>query len=142
MNVGPAWGGDHSAGWVRCVVTNVGPTPVRIVPVVVGGEVGQGAVTGGAVRADQENGTALRLGPRDCRRVFATEHLNSNTPVHVIAALLGHASLDTVMIYAKLYPDTLVEGYRNAMRGLYDTVYDDDTTRTPTPQEWAAFAAR
>ena len=28
-------------GWVRCVVTNVGPTLVRIVPVVVGGEVGQ-----------------------------------------------------------------------------------------------------
>jgi transposase len=28
-------------GWVRCVVTNVGPTLVQIVPVVVGGEVGQ-----------------------------------------------------------------------------------------------------
>jgi predicted DNA-binding protein (UPF0251 family) len=28
-------------GWVRCVVTNVGPTLVRIVPVVVGREVGQ-----------------------------------------------------------------------------------------------------
>ena len=26
MNVGPTSGGDHSAGWVRCVVTNVGPT--------------------------------------------------------------------------------------------------------------------
>lgn len=96
------------------------------------------SVAAGARHAD---GTALRLGPHDCRRVFATEHLNSNTPVHVIAALLGHASLDTVMIYAKLYPDTLVEGYRTAMRGLYDTIYDDDTTRTPTPQEWAAFAA-
>jgi transposase len=28
-------------GWVRCVVTNVGPTPVRIAPSVIGGEVGQ-----------------------------------------------------------------------------------------------------
>src|SRR5665213_4470949 len=28
-------------GWVRCVVTNVGPTLVQIVPVVVDGEVGQ-----------------------------------------------------------------------------------------------------
>jgi len=28
-------------GWVRCVVTNVGPTPVRIAPLVIGGEVGQ-----------------------------------------------------------------------------------------------------
>jgi len=40
--------------------------------------------------------------PHDCRRVFASEHLNNNTPVHVIQALLGHASPDTVMIYAKL----------------------------------------
>ena len=30
-----------AAGWVRCVVTNVGPTLVQIVPVVVGREVGQ-----------------------------------------------------------------------------------------------------
>jgi site-specific recombinase XerD len=29
--------------------------------------------------------------------------------VHVIQALLGHASIDTVMVYAKLYPSTLVE---------------------------------
>lgn len=37
--------------WVRCFVTNVGPTLVQIVPVVVvDGEVGQGAVTGGTVR--------------------------------------------------------------------------------------------
>jgi hypothetical protein len=73
--------------------------------------------------------------------VFATEHLNKNTPVHVIAALLGHASLDTVMIYAKLYPDTLVEGYRTAMRGLYTDVYDADALRAPSAAEWAAFAA-
>ncbi|HEY6767731.1 MAG TPA: hypothetical protein VI386_23505 [Candidatus Sulfotelmatobacter sp.] len=32
---------------------------------------------------------------------FASEHLNNNMPVHVIQALLGHASPDTVMIYAK-----------------------------------------
>lgn len=33
-----------------------------------------------------------RLRPHDCRRVFASEHLNNNTPIHVIQALLGHAS--------------------------------------------------
>jgi hypothetical protein len=96
------------------------------------------SVAAGAQHAD---GTPLRLSPHDCRRAFATEHLNNNTPVHVIAALLGHAGLDTVMIYAKLYPDTLVDGYRAAMRGLYTDVYDTDALRTPTPEEWAAFAA-
>ena len=39
----------------------------------------------GAAKAD---GTPLRLHPHDCRRVFASEHLNNNTPVHVIQALL------------------------------------------------------
>jgi integrase len=53
-----------------------------------------------AAGARHADGTPLRLLPHDCRRVFATEHLNNDTPVHVIAALLGHASLDTVMVYA------------------------------------------
>ena len=63
----------------------------------------------GIVRSD---GTPLTLRPHDCRRMFASEHLNNSTPVHVIQALLGHATIDTVMIYAKLYPSTLVEEYR------------------------------
>ncbi len=96
------------------------------------------SVAAGARHAD---GTPLRLGPHDCRRVFATEHLNNNTPVHVIAALLGHAGLDTVMIYAKLYPDTLVEGYRTAMRGLYNDTYQPDELPAPTLEEVAAFTA-
>jgi site-specific recombinase XerD len=29
--------------------------------------------------------------------------------VHVIQALLGHATLHTIMVYAKLYPSTLIE---------------------------------
>jgi len=71
----------------------------------------------------RSDGTPLRLLPHDCRRVFASEHLNNNTPVHVIQALLGHATIDTVMVYAKLYPQTLVEEYRKAVRGLYIVSY-------------------
>ena len=71
--------------------------------------VSQGA---GARRSD---GTALMVRPHDCRRVFASEHLNNNTPVHVIQALLGHAAMDTVMVYAKLYPQQLIDEYRKAV---------------------------
>jgi integrase len=49
------------------------------------------AAKAGAAKAD---GTPLRLHPHDCRRVFASEHLNNNTPVHVIQALLGHATIN------------------------------------------------
>jgi integrase-like protein len=55
-----------------------------------------------AAGARKANGSPLVVKPHDCRRIFASEHLNNNTPVHVIQALLGHATLDTVMVYAKL----------------------------------------
>lgn len=73
--------------------------------------------------ARRSDDSPLVLLPHDCRRVFASEHLNNNTPVHIIQALLGHASPDTVMIYAKLYPSRLVEEYRKTVRGLYNAHY-------------------
>ena len=94
------------------------------------------SVVAGARRSD---GRPLVLLPHDCRRVFASEHLNNNVPVHVIQALLGHASLDTVMVYAKLYPGTMIEEYRKAVRGLYNAFHGDDSLRNPTADEWAAF---
>jgi hypothetical protein len=79
--------------------------------------------------------------PHDCRRVFASEHLNNNTPVHVIQALLGHASPDTVMIDAKLYPSQLIEEYRKTVRSsLYNAYYGKDGVKNPTAEEWDAFA--
>jgi hypothetical protein len=102
------------------------------------GRLRQLSTTAQARRAD---GSPLVLEPHDCRRAFASEHLNNNTPVHVIAALLGHATLDTVMVYAKLYPTTLVESYRQAMRGIYTDVHGAEALRTPTVEEWAAFSA-
>jgi integrase len=91
----------------------------------------------GARKAD---GTPLVLRPHDCRRIFASEHLNNDTPPHVIQALLGHAAIDTVMVYAKLYPTKLIEEYRKATRGTYAALHGQDTLRTPTTEEWRTFA--
>jgi integrase len=90
--------------------------------------------------AHRSDGSPFVLLPHDCRRVFASEHLNNNTPVHVIQALLGHASPDTVMIYAKLYPSQLIEEYRKTVRSLYNAYYGEDGLKNPTAEEWAAFA--
>ena len=90
----------------------------------------------GISRAD---GTALTLRPHDCRRMFASEHLNNSTPVHVIQALLGHASIETVMIYAKLYPTTLVEEYRKTLQSIYQAHGGDDAFVAPTLAEWQAL---
>jgi Phage integrase family len=96
------------------------------------------SICAGAQRSD---GSLLVLLPHDCRRVFASEHLNNNTPVHIIQALLGHASPDTVMIYAKLYPSRLIEEYRKTVRVLYNSYYGEEGLKSPTDDEWAAFAA-
>jgi len=91
--------------------------------------------------ARRSNGSPLVLLPHDCRRVFASEHMNNNMPVHIIQALLGHASPDTVMIYAKLYPSQLIEEYRKTVRSLYNAYYGEDGLKNPTEEEWAAFTA-
>ena len=82
------------------------------------------------------------LRPHDCRRLFASELLNNNIPVHVIEALLGHAGPDTVMVYAKLYPATLVEEYRKAVRAAYADFHGPDSLRAPTRQEWRRVRAQ
>ena len=91
--------------------------------------------------ARRSDGSQLIVRPHDCRRLFASEHLNNNTPIHVIQALLGHATIDTVMVYAKLYPSQLVEAYRKSVRGSYANLYGKDALRNPTKEEWDAFAA-
>jgi hypothetical protein len=53
----------------------------------------------------------------------------------VIQALLGHASPDTVMIYATLYPGQLIEEYRKTVRSLYNAYYGDDGLKNPTAEE-------
>jgi site-specific recombinase XerD len=89
--------------------------------------------------ARRHDGSRLDIAPHDCRRVFASEHLNNGTPPHVLRALLGHERLDTVMIYAKLYPGTLVEEYRRHVRGVYQTVHGPEVLKAPTAQEWVAL---
>ena len=90
-------------------------------------------------QAQRSSGEPLILRPHDCRRMFASEHLNNSTPPHVIQALLGHATIDTVLIYAKLYPSTLVEEYRKTLHGVYRAHIGDDAFKNPTADEWAAL---
>jgi len=59
----------------------------------------------------------------------------------VIQALLGHATLDTVMVYAKLYPSRLLGEYRKAVRGTYESLHGHEAVHTPTAEEWAQFSA-
>src|SRR5208283_2356305 len=46
----------------------------------------------------------------------------------------GHATLDTVMVYAKLYPRKMIEEYCKAMRGVYNRRALPARTRLPGMQ--------
>jgi hypothetical protein len=92
-----------------------------------------------AAGARRSDGRPLVLRPHDCRRMFASEHLNSSTPPHVIQALLGHSTIDAVLIYAKLYPTTLVEEYRKTLHGIYHKFHGTEALRNPTAEEWVAL---
>jgi integrase len=87
----------------------------------------------------RSDGRALLLRPHDCRRMFASEHLNNSTPAHVIQALLGHATIDTVLVYAKLYPATLIEEYRKTLHDVYQARYGTEAFKNPTADEWSAL---
>jgi hypothetical protein len=71
--------------------------------------------------------------------MFASEHLNNSTPAHVIQALLGHATIDTVLVYAKLYPATVIEEYRKTLHDVYQARYGTEAFKNPTADEWSAL---
>jgi hypothetical protein len=45
------------------------------------------------------------------------------------------------MVYAKLYPPKMIEEYRKAVRGVYKAFHGEESHKTPTREEWEAFAA-
>jgi hypothetical protein len=57
-----------------------------------------------------------------------------------VQALLGHATPDTVMVYAKLYPTTLMDDYRKAVRATYLDFHGPDSGRVPNAAEWQRFS--
>jgi len=46
--------------------------------------------------------TSVNLHPHTLRHTFATQHLSAGTPIHNIKEMLGHASLNTTLIYAHI----------------------------------------
>ena len=44
------------------------------------------------------------------------------------------------MVYAKLYPTTLVEEYRKTVRATYLDFHGPESLRTPDAQEWQRFS--
>ena len=54
----------------------------------------------------------LTFTPHDFRRLFATELVNNGLPIHIGAALLGHASLQTTRGYVAVFDEDVVRHFQ------------------------------
>jgi integrase len=84
------------------------------------------------------NGKPLTIRPHDLRRIFATDAQSSGVPIHVIAAILGHDSVETTAIYAAVYPKEVINAHRQFIAHRRATRPGADQ-REITEEEWEAF---
>lgn len=57
----------------------------------------------------------LSFTPHDFRRIFATDLVNNGLPIHIGAALLGHANLQTTRGYGAVFDEDVVRHYQMHM---------------------------
>ena len=75
----------------------------------------------------------LRYTPHDLRRIFATETVNGGLPLHIAQTLLGHLDLNTTQGYVAVYPEQVIQRYRDFVDRRRETrsgeEYRDPTRR-------------
>ena len=80
----------------------------------------------------------LMFTSHDFRRIFATDLVNNGLPIHIGAALLGHADLQTTRGYVAVFDDDLVRHYQQYL-DRRRTLRPPDEYRPATTSEWAEF---
>ena len=81
-------------------------------------------------------GLTTNIHPHRLRHTFATQAINNGMTIDVIAALLGHRSLDMTRRYAQISNRVVAAEYTAVaakVEALYDTgaALDNDSDRTP-----------
>jgi integrase len=83
-------------------------------------------------------GEPVHFTPHDFRRLFTTELVGSGLPLHIVASLLGHLSLDTTRGYTAVFPEQVIAAHqafverRRELRPAFEL-------RPATDEEWAEF---
>jgi hypothetical protein len=86
------------------------------------------------------DGVPLRYTPHDFRRLFVTDAIRSGLPPHIAAAICGHASLDTTMGYAAIYPEDVTAHHR-AFIARRRSQRPSEEYRDLSDTEWEEFLA-
>jgi len=89
-----------------------------------------------AARRPQFDG--LTFTPHDFRRLFATDLVNNGLPIHIGAALLGHANLQTTRGYVAVFDEDVVRHYQLHLARRRQ-LRPNDEYRGATEMEWQEF---
>ena len=82
--------------------------------------------------------SGVRFTCHDFRRIFATELINNGLPIHIGAALLGHADLQTTRGYVAVFDDDVVHHYQQHLERRR-TLRPAEEYPPATPKEWNEF---
>ncbi|MGH3705538.1 MAG: tyrosine-type recombinase/integrase [Agromyces sp.] len=85
-----------------------------------------------------DSGEPVRFTPHDFRRLFSTELVNSGLPLHIVATLLGHLSLETTRGYTAVFPEEVVQAH-HAFIERRRLTRPEGEYRPATDDEWADF---
>jgi site-specific recombinase XerD len=82
----------------------------------------------------------VAVSPHRLRHTLATRLINQGMPIHSLKKLLGHQNLDTTQIYARIYDQTLLNQFSDAMSQLDELMLDqrpkaDGRMRLPNTRE-------
>jgi site-specific recombinase XerD len=75
----------------------------------------------------------VKVTPHQLRHTCATQLLNAGCRVTSIQKLLGHRSLDTTMLYARVHDRALADDYYTAMARIEQALDVSGETNTPAP---------
>ncbi len=67
----------------------------------------------------------LHVTPHRLRHTFATRLINRGLSIQSLRKLMGHRSIDTTMIYAQIYDETLYAQFRDAMSQMESIAVED-----------------
>jgi hypothetical protein len=91
-----------------------------------------------AAAQDRPEFKGLAFTPHDFRRIFATDLVNNGLPIHIGAALLGHANLQTTRGYVAVFDEDIVRHYQMHLANRRATRPDHEYARV-TDAEWQEF---
>lgn len=85
-----------------------------------------------------EAGEPIYFQNHDMRRIFATEAQMAGLPVHILANVMGHDSLDTTQIYTAIYEEDVYRRHR-AFIERRRSIRPSMEYRAPTSDEFEEF---